>query len=58
VTEAPVDIIGTETGQNPVAQGFAHYPHSFPHRYVNKVPGKKVPPRPPRPGERGRRAAV
>ena len=45
VTAPSVDIREGPAPGTPVSQGFAHYPHGFPHRYVNAVPGEKVRPR-------------
>ncbi len=39
---AVVDHNFTATCRRTMAQGFAHFPQSFPHRYVNSLPGKKV----------------
>ena len=39
---AVVDHNFTATCRRTMAQGFAHFPQSFPHRYVNSVPDKKV----------------
>ena len=39
---AVVDHNSAATCRRTMAQGFAHFPQSFPHRYVNSVPDKKV----------------
>ena len=39
---AVVDHNFTATCRRTMTQGFAHFPQSFPHRYVNSVPDKKV----------------
>ena len=35
-------ITGGNPAQLPLPQGFAHYPHSFPHRYVNTRRAEKL----------------